>query len=223
MPPPPPRVSIDSGAPPPSQPPPPPASEPSGSLDGPVTISSRQHQAVSGLLASLLNTAARGGERLQRLQRVLAAIAGDAAEPQRVSAVAASVAGLGRELASLQASNAQFAGALQAAGTRSELADVKARLEAHQARLTAWEEKVRAALEAITELQAPSRRTSMLALSAGGPRGSRAGLPQAPMSAPVSPALWDGGAGLPAALPPLPPRRSAFTPGPSMGDGASWC
>ena len=71
---------------------PPPGSEPSAdsagtsaaSLSAPVTLSDRQHRTAAALLASLGQTAARGRERLARLERVLGAMAGDAAEPERV-------------------------------------------------------------------------------------------------------------------------------------------
>jgi chromosome segregation ATPase len=161
-----------------------------------VTINSRQHRTVSALLASLQQTAARGSERLQRLERVLATIAADAAEPERVRSTYATVSALGRELLELQQSNAEFAAALEAVGTRGELADVKRRLEGHQALLGAWEERVRRALEDVTELQSPSRRNSML------------------LSAPPA----TRGAGLQAGT----LRRAAFTPGPSLlrGDGS---
>jgi hypothetical protein len=191
--------------------------------EAPVTLNSRQYRTMSALLASLQQTAARGGERLRRLERVLATIAADAAEPKRAASASAAVAGLGRELARLQAANAEFAAALQAAGTRGELAEVKARLEGQQGLLSAWEERVRAALEACAELQSPSRRNSMLLFSAGGPLVRDGAMPagRAPASAPVSPALW--GSAL-APLPPLPSRRSALMPGPghlpdSDGDG----
>lgn len=49
-----------------------------GAPDAPVTLNSRQHRTVSALLASLQQTAARGAERLQRLERVLATIAAGA-------------------------------------------------------------------------------------------------------------------------------------------------
>jgi hypothetical protein len=119
------------------------------------------------------------------------------------------VAALGRELARLQAAQSEFAAMLAGAGTRGALADVKARVEGHQAHLAAWEERVRAQLEAITELQSPSRRTLMLGVGAGdgivGLRSSvrtvsgdsvgaammtaRLAAPPA-ASAPVSPVLW---------------------------------
>lgn len=168
-----------------------------------VTINSRQHRTVSALLASLQQTAARGAERLQRLERVLATIAADAAEPERVRAAYSTVSALGRELLELQRSNADFAAALEAAGTRGELAEVKRRLDGHQALLGAWEEKVRAALEDVTELQSPERRNSMLLASAP---------PAFRPAGGVGAAAGSSGASL---LPGTAPRRSAFTPGPT--------
>lgn len=192
------------------------AAEPSDlSANAPITINSRQHRTVSALLASLQQTAARGAERLQRLERVLNTIAADAAEPERVRSAYMAVLALGRELVELQQSNAEFAAALDAAGTRGELAEVKRRLEAHQQLLGSWEEKVGRQLEAITELQSPSKRTSMMLTAPARVSG------MGPQSAPVSPALWGGGGGGGGAAAGLIPRRSAFTPGPSMlgGDG----
>jgi methyl-accepting chemotaxis protein len=66
---------------------PPPASEASDgalSMSAPVTLNDRQHRTAAALLASLSQTAARGKERLARLERVLNTIAADASEPERV-------------------------------------------------------------------------------------------------------------------------------------------
>ncbi len=60
-------------------------------LNAPVTINSRQHRTVSALLASLQHTTQRGGERLQRLERVLNTIAADAAQPDKVCILAFSI------------------------------------------------------------------------------------------------------------------------------------
>lgn len=68
-------------------PPPAPISEASDgamSLSAPVTLNDRQHRTAAALLASLGQTAARGRERLGRLERVLSTIAADAAEPHKV-------------------------------------------------------------------------------------------------------------------------------------------
>lgn len=65
----------------------PPGSEPSEgalSMSTPVTMNDRQHRTAAALLASLGQTAARGRERLGRLERVLNTIAADAAEPDKV-------------------------------------------------------------------------------------------------------------------------------------------
>ena len=80
MEPPPPRPPSQQG-------PPPPASEPSeggGSVGAPATLSSRQARTISALLGSLQHTASRGADRLGRLERVLASLATDAAEPDKV-------------------------------------------------------------------------------------------------------------------------------------------
>jgi hypothetical protein len=66
---------------------PPPASEASDgalSMSAPVTLNDRQHRTAAALLASLSQTAARGKERLARLERVLNTIAADASEPDKV-------------------------------------------------------------------------------------------------------------------------------------------
>jgi hypothetical protein len=73
---------------------------------------------------------------------------------------------LSRELLELQQSQAEFGAALEAVGTRGELLDVKRRLESHQALLTQWEEDVARQLEVISELQSPTKRNSMMAVSA---------------------------------------------------------
>jgi hypothetical protein len=65
----------------------PPASEASDgalSMSAPVTLNDRQHRTAAALLASLSQTAARGKERLARLERVLNTIAADASEPDKV-------------------------------------------------------------------------------------------------------------------------------------------
>jgi hypothetical protein len=131
----------------------------------------------------------------------------------------AAVSALNRELIDLQQSNASFAAALEAAGSRGELADIKRRLEAHQTLLGQWEEKVARQLEVITELQSPSRRHSTMLVSAGsrallsavssssaalaalmaaspGPSSGGYGGPGAThggaASAPASPLMWGG-------------------------------
>jgi hypothetical protein len=66
---------------------PPPAAEASDgalSMSAPVTLNDRQHRTAAALLASLSQTAARGKERLARLERVLNTIAADASEPDKV-------------------------------------------------------------------------------------------------------------------------------------------
>jgi len=73
---------------------------------------------------------------------------------------------LNRELLELQASQAEFGAALDVVGTRGELLEVKRRLEGHQALLSQWEEKVARQLEFISELQSPTKRNSMMAVSA---------------------------------------------------------
>lgn len=101
----------------------------------------------------------------------------------------AAVSQLNRELMELQHSSAEFEAALQAVGTRGELAEVKRRLEGHQALLAQWEEKVAKQLELISELQSPTKRNSMMAaavssaaslhrasVTASGAAGAAAGL-----------------------------------------------
>jgi hypothetical protein len=152
-----------------ARPAPPPASEPSEgalSLSAPVTLNDRQHRTAAALLGSLGQTTGRGRERLARLERVLGAIAADAAEPHKVQVAYAAMSALGHELLELQASQGEFAAALEVVGTRGELLDVKHRLEGHQALLTTWEEKVARQLERIGELQSPTKRNSMVAASA---------------------------------------------------------
>lgn len=83
----------------------------------------------------------------------------------QVRAAYAAVSALGHELLALQQAGADFGAALDAVGTRGELAEVRRRLEAHQSLLAAWEEKVAAQLEAVAELQSPSKRNSMLRAS----------------------------------------------------------
>eukprot|EP00775_Hariotina_reticulata_P005759 gene5759-5999_t len=136
------------------------------SLSAPVTLNDKQHKTAAALLASLGQTAARGRDRLGRLERVLNTIAADAAEPNKVQAAYAAVSQLSRELLELQQSHAEFESALEVVGTRGELAEVKRQLERHQALLAQWEEKVAGQLEYISDLQSPTKRNSMLAAAA---------------------------------------------------------
>jgi hypothetical protein len=57
------------------------------SLSAPVTMNDKQHRTAAALLSSLGQTAARGRDRLGRLERVLNTIAADAAEPSKVCRV----------------------------------------------------------------------------------------------------------------------------------------
>ena len=84
---------------------------------------------------------------------MLGTIAADTTEPAKVDAAYASLAALQRELADLKGAHGAFAGALEAARTRSDLADLKQRLEAHQRELAAWEESLGQQLERVSELQ----------------------------------------------------------------------
>lgn len=109
------------------------------------------------------------------------------------------VTSLGHELIGLQAGNAEFAAALETAGTRGELAEVKRRLEAHQALLGSWEEKVGSRGGAVA---GGSARGSLL--RAGGCRALAGGI--LGMSGHVA---WEL---IPRPAPPPPPPRC----------GASW-
>lgn len=81
----------------------------------------------------------------------------------QVKTAYAAVSASNRELIELQQNNAEFGAALEAVGTRGELAEVKRRLETHQTLVTQWEEKVAQQLEFISELQSPTNRNSMRA------------------------------------------------------------
>lgn len=120
----------------------------------------------------------------------------------QVKTAYAAVSALNRELMELQQSNAEFGAALEAVGTRGELAEVKRRLEAHQTLLAQWEEKVAQQLEFISELQSPTKRNSMMAAatrasmasSAAGAIGRQSSLYQQPS---LSSSLSGGNAGQP--------------------------
>lgn len=126
--------------------------------------------AASGLLHQFASTSSGQGPLSTKLYAFL-----------QVKTAYAAVSALNRELLELQQSNADFGAALEAVGTRGELAEVKRRLEAHQALLSQWEEKVAQQLEFISELQSPTKRNSLMAAAtrvsfAGSARGSFAGM-----------------------------------------------
>ncbi|MEW5296959.1 MAG: hypothetical protein WDW36_000202 [Sanguina aurantia] len=76
----------------------------------------RQQRTLQVLLASLQHSCERGGERLQRLGRILDSLAGDAADPRMVSRCFAALAELKRELSEMQRGGAVFSRRAAAAG-----------------------------------------------------------------------------------------------------------
>jgi hypothetical protein len=134
----------------------------SAASSGRSASASVQQQSVVVLLSSLQTTAGKGQERLERLERVLGTIAGDAADSSQVRQAYGNLAVLRRELGDLQLSNEEFGRQLGVAGSKPELAEMKRRLEAHQVIMGRWEEALGQQLELVSALQSPSQRRSML-------------------------------------------------------------
>jgi hypothetical protein len=134
----------------------------SAGSSGRSALASAQQQSVAALLSSLQATAGKGQGRLARLERVLGTIASDAADSSQVRQAYSNLAVLRRELGDLQLSNEEFGRQLGVVGGKSELAEMKRRLEAQQAIMGRWEESLGQQLELVSALQSPSQRRSML-------------------------------------------------------------
>ncbi|CAD7704589.1 unnamed protein product [Ostreobium quekettii] len=107
---------------------------------GASLVSEEQRRAIENLIASLKQNTERGSGTLHRLVGIVEAMSD---ESPAVEKIVHSVRDLQRELDELRAANDEFSSQFAAAGSRSELNEVKRRLEAHQRMLSKWDERVR--------------------------------------------------------------------------------
>ncbi|MEW5315883.1 MAG: hypothetical protein WDW38_007282 [Sanguina aurantia] len=133
-----------------------------GSSGGSSGDTMRQQRTLQVLLASLQHSCERGGERLQRLSRILDSLAGDAADPRMVSRCFAALAELRRELSEMQRGGSVFSKRAAAAVDRTEQTSVRRALESQQRLLARWEEAVAGQMEVVTSLQEPAQRSSLI-------------------------------------------------------------